>query len=248
MENVIEDEVFDDVDGADEELEDGLDGADTSEGEDVVEEGTDTGEDSDEFDKLFEDDEEFSVEGLELDKIEGYNDSDKDKEAIQSLGKELFDLGVKGKQIKPVIEKIGNLLKGVVDVYETPLNKDTYNKMPVDVKTNYKLMVGNAKSVLTKDEMKTFSTLFNTEEKIRLLDKLTGNKTSKTGTTDYAEGGRKPLADTMTYSAFDKRIQDIAIKYMKTPEIEKKALAKLYNEVKNSSNKDIRDYVNKNPL
>ena len=174
--------------------------------------------------------------------------SEEDKKAIEKLGGEIFKLGVKGKQVKPVIELIGGLLKNVQETVEGKISKETYNKMSVESRTNYKLLVNTAKTVLSKEEMDMFSKVFNNEDKIKLLTKITGTKTARTGKTDYEDGGRKQLNGSMTYDRFDERIQNITLKYMKTPEIEKKALQKLYKEASNSSDNDIMEYIKNNPL
>lgn len=239
---IIEDELDEDVDDIDEdELDD----------EDLDEEDSDDKQeddkDSDEYDDIFGEDEEFSTEGLDLDKIEGYNDDEDTKAIVDSIAKELHSRGVGKKQIKPVVEYMAEAISKMEDEYASPITKEKFQSLSPEVRTEFRKLDSELKTRLTKEERQTFMKLFNDEGKINLALKLLGKGGNSTGKTNYSEGGRK-VANQMNYDDFDRRVQNITTKYLGNDVLEKKALSKLYKEASASGNKDILEYIKDNPL
>lgn len=244
---ILEDEILD------EELDEDIDNVEEDEldDEDLDDEDSDKTEedveDSDEYDDIFGEDEEFSIEGLDLDKIEGYNDDEDTKAIVDSIAKELHTRGVGKKQIKPVVEYMAEAISRMEDEYANPITKEKFQSLNPEVRTEFRKLDSELKTKLTKEERQIFMKLFNDESKINLALKLLGKGGNSTGKTNYSEGGRK-VASQMNYDDFDRRVQNITTKYLGNEAFEKKALSKLYKEASASGNKDILEYIKDNPL
>lgn len=202
-------------------------------------------EDDDEYDDIFKEEEEFNEETH----LEGFEDLEyfeENKEGVTQIAKKFSEMGVPKTALKSVVDEIITQVAGIEESYAKPIGKEDFQKLNVETRTGFKKLNEEIKASLSKEEREIFMRTFNNEEKIALALKLFG-KGNPTGKTDYSKGGRK-LEDNISFGEFSRRVTGITKQFLGKPEMETKAMKRLYNEVKNTMDKDIQEYLKDNPL
>ena len=179
---ILDEELEDEIDEElDDDLDDDLEDDEELDTEEDEEEKEETEEDD--YDDLFAEEEEFTLEGLDLESIEGYNSDEDTKKVVDNLAKELHTIGVGAKQIKPVIEYMDKFVEKIEDEYSAPIKKEDFLKMSPENRTAFRKLDTELRTTLSKEERGMFLRMFNSEEKIGLAVKLIGGK-APTGKTD----------------------------------------------------------------
>lgn len=243
-EDEFEDENLDD--SQDDEDDDDLDEDDSDDDEDSGKEENkdDDSEDDDEYEKMLQDKEEFSTEGLDLEKLEGYTEN---KETYDAVAKMIIETGADKKTVVPLIKQFGTAIDNMEKEFNQPISKEKFKELDVEVRTGFAKINAELKNVLSKEEMNIFRNTFNSKEKIMIANKILGTATNKTGKADYSNGGR--VAETSgTFDDFSKRYTKIISATVGNVEERNKRIKNLYSNYSDTSNTSIKEFIDENKI
>jgi len=227
----IKEEILEEEIENEEELEEEVDDEET--------EGLETQNDEDDFEKIFDEKEDISLDDIDLSDLEGYSDNE---ETYKAVAKKFLGTGVPKEVVKPLIKEFGQIIDNIENEYNKPIQKEEFLKLDPEERKQFRVVNEGIKQNLSKDELDLFRKMFNTKEKIELANKMFGKKEAGTGKTDYENDGRKPV-NTDVFESFEGEVLNIASKFRANPVKQDKAMKELFRKYANTKNNAIKDYI-----